>query len=254
MASEDVHTSTVKPVVQPQNSSGKKRDVYAIVGTVGGIPIVMGFLKPQVSQVLFKDRPNLRLVDHASGVYSMLEADGTFTKAWPNGTYLKVGVDTDLEDLAGADFDAKWKREDNTDIAPNVRLVVKDDAGVQKALINISPEGRATITLAENFELTVAGDATVAVTGSATVTVGEDLTASVSGDASLTIDGALTSSADSWAHTGPLDVDGTIHASGNVTSDATITAATDVVGGGKHLKTHTHGGVTTGLGTTGAPS
>jgi hypothetical protein len=46
----------------------------------------------------------------------------------------------------------------------------------------------------------------------------------------------------------------TIDASGNVGSPATVTATTDVVGGGKHLKTHTHGGVTTGAGTSGAPT
>ena len=46
----------------------------------------------------------------------------------------------------------------------------------------------------------------------------------------------------------------TIDSSGNVTSPATVTATTDVVGGGKHLKTHTHSGVTTGSGTSGPPS
>ena len=45
----------------------------------------------------------------------------------------------------------------------------------------------------------------------------------------------------------------TIDSSGNVSSPATVTATTDVVGGGKHLATHTHSGVTTGGGVTGPP-
>jgi phage gp45-like len=40
---------------------------------------------------------------------------------------------------------------------------------------------------------------------------------------------------------------------GNVTVNGTLTATTDVVGGGKSLKSHIHGGVTPGGGNTGAP-
>lgn len=45
-----------------------------------------------------------------------------------------------------------------------------------------------------------------------------------------------------------------IDSSGNVTTSATVTAITDVVGGGKSLKTHTHSGVQTGSGTSGPPT
>lgn len=40
---------------------------------------------------------------------------------------------------------------------------------------------------------------------------------------------------------------------GDVDVTGTVTAAVDVIGGGKSLKTHTHGGVQTGGGTTGPP-
>lgn len=46
----------------------------------------------------------------------------------------------------------------------------------------------------------------------------------------------------------------TVAVIGNVTVTGTVTATVDVVGGGKSLKTHTHGGVTTGGGTSGPPS
>lgn len=45
----------------------------------------------------------------------------------------------------------------------------------------------------------------------------------------------------------------TAHFTGDVNVDGTVTATTDVVGGGKRLKTHEHSGVTTGGGTTGPP-
>lgn len=49
-------------------------------------------------------------------------------------------------------------------------------------------------------------------------------------------------------------INGTLHVTGNITCDATVTAVTDVVGGGKHLKTHTHSGVQAGASNTGAPN
>lgn len=53
-------------------------------------------------------------------------------------------------------------------------------------------------------------------------------------------DGSIASKG-TWTHTGDL------------TATGTITGTTDVIGGGKHLKTHTHGGVQTGSGHSGAP-
>lgn len=53
---------------------------------------------------------------------------------------------------------------------------------------------------------------------------------------------------------GNLAVTGNSTAAGNLTVAGTVTGTTDVVSGGKSLKTHTHGGVQTGGGNTGAPN
>jgi len=45
-----------------------------------------------------------------------------------------------------------------------------------------------------------------------------------------------------------------VEASGDMTVAGTLTATTDVIGGGKSLKLHTHGGVTAGGGTSGPPT
>ena len=45
----------------------------------------------------------------------------------------------------------------------------------------------------------------------------------------------------------------TVHITGDVNCDQTVTAATDVIGGGKSLKTHVHSGVQSGGSNTGAP-
>lgn len=54
--------------------------------------------------------------------------------------------------------------------------------------------------------------------------------------------------------TGDLAVAGNVTVAGDATVTGTATATVDVVGGGKSLKTHTHGGVVVGGGNTGAPN
>jgi phage baseplate assembly protein V len=53
---------------------------------------------------------------------------------------------------------------------------------------------------------------------------------------------------------GPWTHQGTLHVTDEVTADKSVTATVDVIGGGKHLKTHTHGGVQAGAGTSGPPT
>ncbi|MDB5444982.1 MAG: hypothetical protein JWQ97_299 [Phenylobacterium sp.] len=59
---------------------------------------------------------------------------------------------------------------------------------------------------------------------------------------------------------GGIVLDGPVHITGVTTADqdinvtGTVTASTDVIGGGKHLKTHIHSGVTAGTANTGAPT
>lgn len=53
---------------------------------------------------------------------------------------------------------------------------------------------------------------------------------------------------------GGLTITGPVTINGDATVTGTITGQTDVVGGGKSLKSHTHTGVTAGSATTGAPA
>lgn len=72
--------------------------------------------------------------------------------------------------------------------------------------------------------------------GKATFSDGHGATVALNGD------GTITSAASSWDHTG------------NVSITGTLTASADVVGGGKSLKTHVHGGVSSGGSNSGPPA
>jgi phage baseplate assembly protein gpV len=90
----------------------------------------------------------------------------------------------------------------------------------------LGPAPTQTITIDDDVGITVQGSASKPVT--------------INAPGGLTINGAVT-------------VVGALTQTGNQTVTGTITA-TQVVGGGKTLSTHTHSGVTTGAGTSGPPS
>jgi hypothetical protein len=106
-----------------------------------------------------------------------------------------------------------------------------------------SDDGAAYVSIhpsSHEVKIQTSGDLTVHADGDVNATVGGDLNATVSGNMTVTAQ--------------QISLNGvTIDSAGNVNSPATITGATDVIGGGKSLKTHKHTGVTTGGSLTGTP-
>lgn len=82
------------------------------------------------------------------------------------------------------------------------------------------------------------------------------LTISDGHGATVTLDGAgnIVSQATQWTHTGPVEFKSAVHFDDNVQVDKTLTATTDVIGGGKSLKNHLHTGVTSGTSNSGPPA
>lgn len=147
-----------------------EREIIACVSFYRGLPVVMGFLFPQVCQMLF-DRQNFKVERHASDVYSTIDADGNTEVYHPSGTYLRIGTTPAHEDLTGQDFDGKWAIAKNTDKAVHVQLTVKN-AGAQVASLNIDPTGNVTLNHAGNFTHVVGGSYSLVVTGSYTANTG----------------------------------------------------------------------------------
>jgi hypothetical protein len=140
------------------------RDTYAVVAWVDGVPVIMGYLYPQVSQMLFKDKGRM-LYRHGSDVSTTIDKDGNLQIAHPSGAFVRIGEAPDFEDLAAKDYDEKWKLERNTDKQVHIRI---EQAG-GTAYVDIDPSGNVTVKGAESVtfdaptthctgDLTVAGD------------------------------------------------------------------------------------------------
>ena len=132
------------------------RDLTAVVGFMQGFPVVLGFLFPQVCQMLF-DRQNFEVKRHPSDVYTTIDDDGNVEVFHPSGTYLRIGETPDHEDLTGQDIDGLWKISKNTEKAVHVNLTVKS-AGTTKATVSIDPSGNISAMASGNINLTAAGD------------------------------------------------------------------------------------------------
>lgn len=132
------------------------RDVLAVVGFFSDQPIVLGFLFPQVCQMLFEDIE--RSVNrHPSDVYMTTDKDGNTELYHPSGTYIRIGTAAAHEDLTGQDLDEQWKITRNTDKAVHVQLTVKN-AGVQKAALHIDPSGNVSLVNVGTTSVQSTGD------------------------------------------------------------------------------------------------
>ena len=188
------------------------RDVIAIIGSISGNPLVMGFLARQVSQMTFA-RKNFRVDRHASDVYSTIDENGNMEIAHPCGTFIRIAATPAHEDLSGKDFDKSWATTRNQ--AGKVWLsVVVANSGSVKANLTIDPLG--------NVKLVNTGTLTIETAGTAEIKA-----ASLTINAPTTINGPTSINGGGLTHNG-VDV-GSSHKHGGVKEG---TGETSTPGGG----------------------
>lgn len=119
------------------------QDMKALVGFVGGNPVVMGTLFPQVNQMLLKD-PQARRYRHQSDVETLIDGDGNMQITHPSGTYIRIGEATDADKLDGKYAD-KSATDRNTSRKVNIHIGMA--GGVLE--LTLSPEGAVSLKCAK---------------------------------------------------------------------------------------------------------
>lgn len=195
------------------------RYVRAIVGFMNGLPVVLGFLLPQVNQITFKEK-NRRIMKHASDVYTSIDQFGNIEVAHPSGMFLRIGTTPGHEDLTGKDLDKKFAIKNNTEPPVYVHLEMAGNT----ASLDIAPNGAITIITASTISATAAG-AVVVNAPSATINAPESHCTG-----SLLVDGKITG-------TGGMAISGGEGAT--VEGSMAITGG-DVTADGVGLKSHDH--------------
>lgn len=214
------HVAGAGDMARWEFTAERNRYVRALVATCRGVPVVVGFLLPQVCQMTF-DEPNRRIMRHGSDVYTSIDDAGNVELAHPGGAFLRIGTSPAHEDLTGKDVDKRWKIARNTG---------------KQVYIRLSIPGKFTLTVAPSGAVTLDAAAAVAVTAP-----------------SVTLDTPETTC------TGHLTVQNGLSVSGGTGAAATIAGDVAVTGGnvtadGIGLKTHRHTGVDAGSSTSGGPT
>ena len=202
------------------------REMNAVVATIRGAPVVLGFLLPQVGQMTFADR-NRRVDRHVSGVYSTVDAAGNVEFYHPSGSFVRMGTSGAHEDLTGKDFDGRWKVPAAAPV--HMHLEVSSGEGAAVA-IDLAPDGSVTVHAAGAVLVQAPS---VTLDSAATHCTG-----------ALTVDGLFTYKA-GMAGTGGgagTSISGTItHTGGSLSSNGVV------------LHTHGHSGVQAGGNVSGGP-
>jgi phage baseplate assembly protein gpV len=237
----------------------RDRDIMAVVAMLAGarLPMVLGFLYPQVNGMLFADK-NRRVMRHASDVYTSIDGAGNVELAHPNGTYIRIGTSPAHEDLTGQDFDGNWAITKNTGAATHLQVVLKS-GGTQKAKLHIDPSGNVELEHTGNLSINTSGNLSATVGGTSVVTSSGAVTVhapSVTIDApsttctgALTVQGLLTYQAGLTGSGGSgASLNGNFTLTGNFTSTGSMTNNGKAVGSTLRVT-----GVSTGGGVSGNP-
>jgi hypothetical protein len=130
------------------------RNLFALCGFYGEStlrPIVMGFMRPQGSAVVFnQDDREVHL--HPSGTYTTVAPDGSYEVYTPGGGYLRVGTGGH-EDLAGVAANG-WSPP-TSETPPTITV------SNGKSTLVMDPAGNVTLTAAGNLVANIQGTATV---------------------------------------------------------------------------------------------
>lgn len=228
----DLSTPDINAANQYESSNSGTRDIYAVVGWSGHIPLVLGFMFPQVAQCLFPDKDRM-VYRHSSDVYVTVDKDANTEVYHPSGTFFRIGTSAAHEDLTGKDYDKVWKIARNTGSAVHVNLTVKN-AGSEVAKVTIDPSGNVTETNSGNLSATAGGTSLVKSTGNMTLEAPQ-----ITMKGSVVINGSLSQ--------------GLGTAGGGCSMLGPLTVTNDVTAQGTSLHTHVHSGVTPGGGNTGQP-
>lgn len=141
--------------------SEKKHDKYqiAIVDYVDDMPVVVGFLYPQISQMTFPDK-DLFFFRHQSDTTVSIEADGSIQISHPGGTYLRIGDSPEPKEHEGTNADESLERTENVDLPTTVRIGVRD-GGDHMVKLTMQPDGK--VELLAGDDITVIGQKNVKV-------------------------------------------------------------------------------------------
>ncbi|ECN9265222.1 hypothetical protein ZL58_14395 [Salmonella enterica subsp. enterica serovar Typhimurium] len=186
------------------------QEVMALVDFAGYVPIVTGFLLPQISQMTHTDG-KLKYSRHTSDVQTYTDGEGNMGILHPGGAYITISEGGNPKDFTGGNFDKNLKVDRNTDKKVTVKVSLADKAVV----VTLAPDGSCSI---ECKTATIkASDSILLDTPVTTVSGTLHVKKEVTTDSSITSKGDQVAGADGISQIGHKHMG---HGSGNPTGPA----------------------------------
>lgn len=182
------------------------QEVFALVDWVNRVPVVMGFIYPQISQMTHGDG-KLKYNRHTSDVQSYTDGDGNMGLLHPSGAHITIGTKPDPKDFSGGNFDKNLKVDRNTGNKVYLRVALAGNV----AVLTMTPDGECTLHLDKTLNI----DCT---------------TATIKASDSIVLDTPQTHI------TGKVQIDGDVNTGGKIESSG------DQVAGGISTQRHYHMG------------
>lgn len=158
LAGTDFGSSALAPSENGGYGSKKSntREILAVLAWANGLPLVLGFIFPEVSQCLFEEKGRM-VYRHPSDAYLTIDSKGNAEFFHPSGAYVRFGESGAHDDLTGKDYDGKWAIKRNTSRKVNIHL----EQGGGTASLNIAPDGAINVKSKNTVTVEAEGEATL---------------------------------------------------------------------------------------------
>jgi hypothetical protein len=137
--------------LEPNDPS--KRHINAVVATLQGVHICLGFLYPQCTHMAFtKGQDKNRLIErHTSDFVRTISDAGDMDLVHPSGAHLRIGQGSAPDNLAGRDFDGVWSIKHNKGGAVTISLV--NASAASNSSVILLPDGTVEIRASKDVDI-----------------------------------------------------------------------------------------------------
>ncbi len=139
------------------------RHLVALVDSVGGRPIIVGFTSPAGNQMAFTEQDRT-VQRHSSGAYTTIAPDGSIEVYHPSGSYLRIGTGAH-QDLTEISHEAVWKEVQDA-AQPTITLHTSRFSLSVDPSGNVSLDTRGTLTMHSDGAMTLTSNGAVVIKGS----------------------------------------------------------------------------------------
>ncbi len=220
----------------------KDQDMIAVVDFVGKVPLVSGFLYPQINQMLFDDKKT-KFTRHQSDVMSTIDGEGNMELFHPGGAYIRIGEAPDHVDLKDKNTDKSLNPDRNTGKRVNIRVAT----GGNTVVLTMTPDGEVSFRIDQDFIVEANGDISMKADGNVSIEAGGAFSIKAGSTLDTESGGATTAKAPTITADGNTNVTGSFDVAGSTSVKAITSNSKDISNAHKHL------GVTPGGGQTGVP-